>query len=336
MSATVRPSFPVILIDGDDPSLVSEAVGEVIRDLVGDAERDLAVEDYRGDSVDLAAVADSCATPPFLAERRVAVVRDVGRYSTDEVAPLLEYLEDPLPSTVLVLAAGEGSIAPKLVAAVKSKGHVESTKVAAKEAADWVKSRVRSGPVRLEPAAEKLVLDHLGEDLGRLGSLLDVLASAFGEAVRVSADDVVPYLGEAGSIAPWDLTDAIDGGRTEDALKNLHRLLGSGERHPLVVLAILHRHVQSLLRVDSPSIRTEAQAAEAMGIAKGRSTFPAKKALNASQRWGSSGIADGLRLVAQAELDLKGASSLPPEAILEVLVARLCFRARAGRAVGAR
>jgi DNA polymerase-3 subunit delta len=336
MTSSDRPSFPVIFVDGDDPSLVSEALSGLIRDLLGDEDRDLVVEDYRGDGVDLAAVADSCATPPFLADRRIAVVREVGRYSTDEVAPLIAYLEDPLPSTVLVLGAGEGSIAPKLLAAVKAKGHVQSTKVAPREAADWVKARVRSAPVRLDTSAERLVLDHLGEDLGRLGALLDVLASAYGEGASVGTEEVEPYLGEAGSIAPWDLTDAIDAGRTEDALKNLHRLLGSGERHPLVVLAILHRHVQSLLRVDSPSIRNEAQAAEAMGIAKGRSTFPAKKALNGSRRWGSAGIADGIRLVAQAELDLKGASSLPAEAVLEVLVARLCFRARAGRAVTAR
>lgn len=330
------PSFPVILVDGDDPSLVSETLGEVIRDLVGDAERDLVVEDYRGDTVDLAAVADSCATPPFLADRRVVVVREVGRFSTEEVAPLLAYLEDPLPSTVLILGAGEGSIAPRLVAAVKGKGHVQSTKVAPREAADWFKSRLRSAPVRLDVPAQRLVLDHLGEDLGRVSSLLDVLASAYGEGARLDSDQVAPYLGEAGSTAPWDLTDAIDSGRTEDALKNLHRLLGSGERHPLVVLAILHRHLQSLLKVDSPSVRSEAQAAEAMGIAKGRSTFPAKKALNAAQRWGSAGIADGIRLVAQAELDLKGASPWPPDAILEVLVARLCFRARSRRPAAAR
>ena len=70
-------------------------------------------------------------------------------------------------------------------------------------------------------------------------------------------------------MAPWTFTDAIDAGRTADALIQLHRLLGGGERHPLVVLAILHRHVQSLLRVDSPSIRTEGEAAAAMGIATG-------------------------------------------------------------------
>src|SRR6202011_122119 len=101
----------------------------------------------------------------------------------------------------------------------------------------------------------------------------------YGDGARLVPADVEPYLGEAGSVAPWDFTDAIDTGDADLGLRLLHRLLGAGDRHPLVVLAILHRHVQSLLRVDGPEIRTEAQAAEAMGIARGRSTFPAKKAL---------------------------------------------------------
>lgn len=67
MSATGRT---VWLIDGDDPVLVAEATKATIDDLVGDAERSMVVEDFGGDEVDLAGVADAAATPPFLADRR--------------------------------------------------------------------------------------------------------------------------------------------------------------------------------------------------------------------------------------------------------------------------
>ncbi len=326
--AAPHAAYPVVLADGDDPTLVAEEVRTLIADLVTDEERDLAVEDFSGEEVDLARVADSCATPPFLSARRVVVVRDVGRFSTDEVAPLLAYLEDSLPTTVLVLGAGGGTVAPKLAAAVKARGHVRSTRVAPREARDWVRSRIRAAPLRVDTEAEALIEAHLGEDVSRLGALLDVLVAAYGEDAGVGTHEVEPYLGEAGSVAPWIFTDAIDAGRTADALAQLHRLLGGGERHPLVVLAILHRHVQSLLRVDSPSIRTEGDAAAAMGITSGRSTYPAKKALGTARRWGSASVAEALGLVADAELGLKGASAWPPEAVLEVLVARLCRLAR--------
>jgi DNA polymerase-3 subunit delta len=322
-------AYPVVLIDGDDPTLLSEAVRAIIGDLVTSEERDLAVEDFSGEEVDLARVADTCATPPFLSARRIVIVRDAGRFSTDEVAPLLAYLEDPLPTTVLILVAGGGTIPSKLAAAVKARGHVQSTKVVPREARDWVRSRIRAAPLRVDSQAEGLIEAHLGEDVSRLGALLEVLVAAYGEGAAVSPAQVEPYLGEAGGVAPWTFTDAIDAGRTADALAQLHRLLGGGERHPLVVLAILHRHVQSLLRIDSPSIQTEGDAAAAMGIGPGRSTYPAKKALGTVRRWGSASVAEALGLVADAELDLKGASAWPPEAVLEVLVARLGRLARA-------
>jgi DNA polymerase-3 subunit delta len=324
----------VVWVDGDDPTLIAEAVSGVVDEFVGAENRELIVEDHRGEEVDLPTVADSCATAPFLADRRVVIVRDVGRFSTDDVAPLLTYLKDPLPSTVLVLAGGGGTIAPRLAAAAKAGGRVISTRVAPRDAHDWLRGRLRGASVRLDGDAENLIEAHLGQDINRVGALLEVLSAAYGAGARLSSADVEAYLGEAGSVAPWDLTDAIDRGRTEEALGALHRLLGGGERHPLVVLAILHRHVQSLLRVDDPVIQTESQAAAAMGITKGRSTYPARKALASARRWGSARIGQAIALIADAELDLKGASGCPEDVILDVLVARLCRFGRAAAGVG--
>ncbi|MCU4187328.1 DNA polymerase III subunit delta [Acidiferrimicrobium sp. IK] len=320
----------VWLVDGDDPTLVAEAVRGLVDDLVGDADRSMALEDHRGEEVDLAAVADACRTPPFLSDRRVVVVRDVGRWGTEELSPILDYLEDPFESTALILAAGGGRLAPKLLAAVKAKGHITGTAVSGREAKGWVRDRIKASKVRLDGGAEALVEAHLGEDVSRLGSLLEVLAAAYGEGARLGAADIEPYLGEAGSVAPWDFTDAIDSGRTEAALELLHRLMEAGERHPLVILSILTRHVQGMLRVDGDDIVTEAQAAAAMGLAKGRSTYPAKKALASARRMGPSGVAEAVGLVADAEVALKGGTEWPAELVLEVLVARLCRLARAG------
>ncbi len=325
-------SQAVFLVEGGDQTLLSEAVVDLVGELVGSDDRSLAVEDHGGEEVDLAAVADACATPPFLVSRRVVVVREIGRFNTDDVAPLLAYLEDPLPTTSLVLVAGGGTTPAKLVAAVKARGRVIATAVDSRGATDWVHDRLRSAGLILDRAGEDLLVSHLGEDVSRLVPILAVLEAAYGPGARLGPEEIEPYLGEAGSVTPWAFTDAIDTGDTARALELLHRLLEGGQRHPLVVLAILHRHVQSLLRVDGGSIRTEAAAAAAMGIPKGRSTYPAKKALRSAQQWGSANIAEGIGLLADAEVDLKGASAWPGEAVLEVLVGRLCRLARARRA----
>jgi DNA polymerase-3 subunit delta len=321
----------VWLVEGDDATLVGERVRGLVDELVGTADRALVVEDFRGDELDLATVAVACQTPPFLADRRVVIVRDIGRFSTEEAGPLLAYLDAPIETTALVLAAGGGRLAAKLSAAVKAHGQIIGTAVSGRDAGAWVRQRLRQAPIRLDPAAESLVETHLGQDIGRLTALVDVLAAAYGEGARLGPADLELYLGDGGAVAPWDFTDAIDRGETTKAIELLHRLLGAGDRHPLVVTSILHRYLASMLRLDDPAISTESAAAAALGIAKGRSTYPAKKALTSVRRYGPAGIAEAITLLADAELDLKGARDWPGELVLEVLVARLCRLARAGR-----
>ena len=53
------------------------------------------------------------------------------------------------------------------------------------------------------------------------------------------------------------------------------------------------------------------------------STFPAKKALTQSRRLGPDGVARAIALLARADVDLRGASGLEPQTVIQVLVARL-------------
>jgi DNA polymerase-3 subunit delta len=316
----------VYLVRGDDPALRSEAVRTLVHELVGDGDASLVVEEHEpNDEGDTGAIADAAQTPPFLTDMRVVVARDVSSYSSDALEPVLRYLDDPLPTTSLVLVAGDkGRLSTKLLNAVKKVGHIiESGVPANKKGRDvWLAEALRSGPVKLEPGAVKLVDGHLGEDLGRLGNLLEALGAAYGQGARVSADDLRPFLGEAGSVPPWDLTDAIDSGDTNAAVGALHRMLAAGDRHPLAIMSSLHTHYARMLRLDGAGVRDEAQAAELLGM-KG-STFPAKKALNQARRLGHDGVVDAIRLLADADLDLrKFTKDWPEQLVMEVLVARL-------------
>jgi DNA polymerase-3 subunit delta len=244
------------------------------------------------------------------------------------------YLEDPLPTTRLVVAGGGGGLPAKFANAFKRVATIVTTDVSSREAHGWFSQRLAHAPVKLAPAAAALVEEHLGEDLDRLTALLATLEAAYGHGVRIDEEHLRPYLGEPGSVPPWDLTEAIDNGETETALTVLHRLMAAGDRHPLVVLAVLHRHFGNVLRLQSPTITSEAEAAQALGVPKGRSTFPARKALDAARRLGPRGTGDAIMALADAELALKGKVDLPPELVLEVLVARLCRLSRT-RASGA-
>ena len=59
----------------------------------------------------------------------------------------------------------------------------------------------------------------------------------------------------------------------------------------------------------------------------------AKKALEQSRRLGSTRIAEAINLIAAADLDVRGASGMDAEVVIEILVARLARQTRPARAV---
>lgn len=325
---TVDLGAPVHLVRGEDPSLVRDAVRELVDALVGEADRTLVVDEHGPEEDDLGPLVDAAQTPPFLTERRVVVGRELHRFKADELAPLIRYLADPLPSTSLVLVWEVGAVPKGFLDAVKKSGGAHLDTNPGRNARDqkaWLAERVVSSGVRLDARAADLLATTLGEDVDRVSGVLATLASTFGAGAKLGPDDVAPYLGDAGGVAPWELTDAIDKGDIPGAIERLHRMLGA-DRHPLVVMATLHNHLQRMLAIDGSDARDEKSAAEVLGI-RG-STFPARKALDAARRMGSARIAQGVQLLARADLDLRGAKAWPDTLVLEVLVARLANLSR--------
>jgi DNA polymerase III subunit delta len=323
---------PAYLVKGSDPALVAQAAHALADQLVDGGDPSLMIEEFGGpatDQFDVGVVIDACTTPAFLVPRRIVVVREAGQLSAADAKRLVDYLGDPLATTALLLVGGGGTVPQALSKAVAAIGQVVDTSVGTGRArSQWLSDHLRSAPVRLDGPATALLSDHLGEDMGRLEGLVDTLAAAYGAGATVSADDLEPFLGSAGALAPWDLTDAIDAGDTAKALGVLHRMLEAGERHPLEVMSLLHRHYRQMLRLDGAGANSPEEAAELLGI---KSAFPAKKALAQSRRLGSARIGRAIQLLAEADLDARGATGLSGEAVFEVLVARLSRLVRTGR-----
>ncbi len=328
MSKTVASTY---LVKGDDASLVAQEVRALLVDVVGDLDHALVVEEIGGGSgeeLNVGAVVDACLTPPFLVDRRVVVVREAGRLLTADVARLVEVVESPLPSTVLILVGGGGTVPAPLIKAVKAEGQIIDVATSkAGERKAWLHDHLRGAPVKLEPAAADLLAAHVGEDLGRVEGLLGALSAAYGAGARISAEDLHPYLGEQGNVPRYELADAIDKGDPGRALVVLHRMLDAGGLVPVQVLATLHGHFANMLALDGDDVGSERDAAALLGTAP----FVAKKALEQSRRLGSARIAEALNLIAAADLDVRGASGLNAEVVVEILVARLARQTRPAR-----
>lgn len=354
-------SGEIHLLKGSDPVLLNDAVIELVDRLVGDSARDEVLAEFSGDDYDLGAVVLAAQTVSMFGDR-VVVARNMARFGTggkagdddgddddaaddapagaSDITILLDYLGDPSPDASLVMVwsppaspgVRRGAVPRKLTAAVKEAGGTvaDHGMPKGKGASMWVDDRLDASEVRLSSAAKQVVVDRLGEDLNRLDGILRVLEATFGAgAGPLGPDEIGPFLGDSGGVPPWDVTDAIDGGRVAQAVTNVRRMVQGGGRHPLAVMATLNSHYARMLRLDGAGIRDEKEAASLLGM-KG-STFPAKKALTQANKLGSAKLARATQLLARADVDLRGRTGGPPEQTLEVLVARLAALSSGGR-----
>ena len=330
----VKPDAPVHLVKGDDDVLLRDAALDVVHALTGDLDAALAVEEVGRErfappdaETSIVPLVDAAQTPPFLTDRRVVVGRDIEMFTkAAQVAPLVDYLADPLPSTSLVLVWSGGRVPKSLIDAVKACKGVQVDTSPGRKIAGWVDEHIAAAGLELDGAATSRLVAWLGDDPQRLVGVLGTLAGSFGAGARLGVAEVEPFLGEAGGVPPWELTDALDRGDIATALDKLHRMTAGGGRHGLQIMATLQSHYGRMLMLDGAPVGGEKDAARLLGM-KG-STFPARKALSQSRKLGHDRVVRAVELLAGADIDLRGGKAWPDGLVLEVLVARLARLAR--------
>lgn len=339
MASPTAPPL-VQLVKGDEPSIMRDAVLALVDTLVGDGDRSLMVEEVEvtGENKDdrtpqLAALVDAAQTPPFLTSRRIVVGRGIHAAKADELTGLSAVVGEPLPDVFLVLTWESGAVPKRLADALKAGGGAVVETSPGRNSKAWLGEHLDQSGLKFDAPARELLAAHLGEDVGRLRGLIETLVSTFGPGAKLSDDDISPYLGDEGALAPWALTDAIDKGDIPTALDRLHRMMGAGERHALQIMSSLHGHYARMLALDGIDVRGEKDAAAALGM-RG-STFPARKALDQSRRLGHDKLAQAVTLLARADRDIRGERAYPREVaddlVMELLIARLANLSRSAR-----
>lgn len=322
----------VWVITGDE-TLIGLELSTLVDRLVGDADRTSILEDFdcpdrkgqprdENDArSDMAPVVDALTTAGLFSDRRLVVVRNLQNLDAASSDVLARALESRLEEFDVVLTSttklsktlGEAAKAAKAenigaVAATRMNDRIARVETALTEAGFSYTAEVA-----------RLVANWFGGDQARIAGLVATLLSAYGEGARLARSDIEGFLGDAGSVAPWDLTDAIDAGDVAKSVDMLHRMMGPGGSHPLQLLSLLANRYGQMMKLDGRGVRTVDDASAILG-GKG---FTVEKLLKQYQRMGSAGIARAMSLLAGADADLRGRIDWEPEWVMEVLVARL-------------
>jgi DNA polymerase III delta subunit len=217
--ATAKPVYALI---GSDPFLQLQKLAEILRLLPPDAQR----VDVEGEKAELAEVLDELRSFAMFGGAKVVVVRDADEFLSRYREQLEDYVAAPSDSGTLILRLTSLPKNQRIYKAIDKLGGIEPCDPP-KDLAKWAIERARAAhKVALTPDAAHMLVDLIGDDLGRVDNELAKLAiDAEGTKGPIGPEKV------AGSVAfqreqeMWDMTNELAAGEPAAALRRWRQLV---------------------------------------------------------------------------------------------------------------
>ena len=310
------PPLPLYFLVGE-PFQREEALRYLLDFLLPEG-RDLNLDLFWGDELDVSAFASSLRSPPMGRGRRVLLVRScewVGRETWRRLSSVL----GDVPSCVSVVLSGE-KLDRRLVpeGVLRKALWAEFGPLRGRRLVRWLVERAREVGRELSQEAAELMIAYLGEDLMALAGELEKLSSYLGSRRRIETEDVQEVTG-AWAVRTFQLMDALGGRDLAGATSSLRSVLESGQ--PVnFVLAILRKHWETLarLKVKVKEGGSKSKLASDLGI----HPYFLERYINQAEVRSDDEIAHGMEAIVEAEHRTRSGGD--PEAVLNVLVWKLC------------
>jgi len=336
-----KPAPAFYIFHGTDEFTCAETLADFKRRLGPPDTVDLNTTRLDGETTTLAQLHHACDAMPFLAEKRLVVVRGLLTRLTPHkerklsasqeefLAALADYLPRLPETTRLVLVEDKPLPAQHPIlqlAQREARGYARQFDPPDTRALPhWVEKRARQHGGEIEaPAAEQLAA-VVGADLRLLDQEIAKLVTYTGTERAISGADVEVLVPYAQAAVVFDMVDALGQRDGHTAAQKLHRLLDTGE-HPLGLLGMIARQFRLLLQVSE--LKAEGATARDVAQALKLHPFPAGKLYDQASHFTTAQLETIYRHLLDTDVAIKN-GEIEPEVALDQLLAGLAAKENA-------
>jgi DNA polymerase-3 subunit delta len=282
----------------------------------------------------------ACDTVPFLGEHRLIVVDGLlsqavrrGRRADDAEdvpppdagrwEPLVDYVPNMPPSSVLVLTDVGVTVNNALLKKLGPLGDVQQFKMPSeRDLPGWVNAQAKKIGLKIDAPAARLLAGLIGQDTWMLTSELDKLcAFANGDTVREA--DVRELVSRASDQKAYFLSDAVVDGQSAKAARLLEELIDDGAVLQVLLATVANRYrriaiAKEMMERSAPG----AEIARRVGV---KPNFALDRLLEQASRNSWRTIRWAYGRIIQSELDVKR-GLMDARVSLELVVQELASR----------
>src|SRR6201996_2836979 len=214
-----RKYKPLYLLHGEEPYFIDQVSNFVEDELLSVAERGFNQTVLYGKDTDVMTVLNAAKRYPMMSEYQVVLVKEAqdmkwGRDDDDKktINPVLSYLENPLPSTILVFCYKYGKFdkRKKTYKAIEKNGVVfESATLYDNKIPSWIESFAAGKGYKIDQQASAMMAEYLGNDLSKIANELEKLMLNVSAGQTITMQHVQDNIGISKEYNVFELQSAL-------------------------------------------------------------------------------------------------------------------------------
>jgi DNA polymerase-3 subunit delta len=311
---------PLYYFYGDEPYLMERSIEHLLDRIVDPSGRDFNLNIFYATESRVEDIVDTAQTLPMFAEWRVVLVRRGNALSQGSLDHLLSYLQNPSPSTCLIIQGEKIDQRKRFFAEFKKNGVlVECKRPYENQLGGIVRLEAAAHGKKIDPAAAEMLVHLIGNNLQELASELEKLSIYTGQRAIIGLEDVRNVVSDTRVDSVFELVNALGERGLTTAIRRLQTILRDGEP-PLMLMAMIARHFRQLWQVRELIDRKKSDSE--IGREMGINPYFLKGVLKQARNFS---VNDYRRLFEQflaADVSLKSGSR--PAVVLGELTMKIC------------
>jgi len=228
---------PVYFLMGEEPYYIDKLTDYIENNILTEDEKGFNQMVLYGKDVSIEDVIGNAKRYPMMADRQVVIVKEAQELSRT-IEKLESYAENPQPTTVLVFAYKYKTLdkRKKVTKLLDKVGVVfESKKLYENQVADWIKRVLGGKGYSIEPKAAAMLVEFLGNDLGKISNELDKLAIILPNGSTITPKVIEDNIGISKDYNVFELRKAIGEKDQLKAYKIADYFANNPKDNPLVL-----------------------------------------------------------------------------------------------------
>lgn len=232
---------PIYFLMGEEPYYIDKLSDYIEENVLTEEEKGFNQTVLYGRDVSIEDIISTCKRYPMMAERQVVIVKEA-QDLIKTIDKLETYAENPMPSTVLVFCYKYKTLdkrkkLPKLVA--KTGVLYESKKLYENQVGDWIKRVLSGKKYAIEPKANIMLVQFLGNDLSKINNELEKLQIILPVETTITPHHIEENIGFSKDFNVFELQNALGSKNQMKAYQIAQYFADNPKDNPMVVTTSL-------------------------------------------------------------------------------------------------